>query len=156
MTPFGEGIRRVYIRELTSGRVIRWSAQKVSRAQRFADRSWRDPGDHAAARDEVERRLTREEASEGQVDEVCPPQVASAQDQCRWHLCVVCARGEHPKLGSVRLWDVAVEMLNSEATNEELELAAARALAPSSERPPLRFRRTDLGMLVPTARGGTG
>ena len=84
-TPFGEGIRRVYERELTSGKPIRWSREKIERARRFERQQWRNPDEHKRAREELEARLGEErERPRVRLREVNPEGVTTPAASARW------------------------------------------------------------------------
>ena len=154
-TQFGEGIRRTYERELTSGRPIRWTARKIALAERFEAMTYSNPTDEKAARDELQARLSIEEEPEQGLREVRPKGVLDEAAEARWLSCVAIARREHPKLGSGRLWEAATKLFGSDASTRALVERASLLPQRPPDRPPLRFRRHDLGMIIPTERRGS-
>jgi hypothetical protein len=148
-TTFGEGIRRIYERELTTGLSIRWTSAKIARAERFEATTWRNPTDQEAARDELQAQLSAER-EEPELREIWPTGVRTDASRERWRSCVVLARREHPRLGSARLWEIACELLDSDVATSSLQERAGVLPRSTSERPPLRFKRTGLGMVIPT------
>ena len=152
-TPWGEGIRLAYGRELCAGLPIRWTKERTRRAERHAALQWRNPVDHNAAVDELRSRLLEPlDEPEERLAEAVPEDVRTGADRERWELAIAVARRSHPKAGSSALWDAACRVYRSRRSLATLTKQAGTGRRPR-ERPALRFRRTDLGLIIPTERG---
>ena len=104
-TPLGEGIRLAYRRELHEGLPIRWTAERIGAAERYALFNPRDSSTHRALVEELSAR-SQEVVEEGRVQfkEHLPDDAQTREDYRRWRLAVMVARRWRPTLGSASLW----------------------------------------------------
>jgi hypothetical protein len=151
VTPWGEGIRMVYERELCNRLPIRWTKERLRRARRYAATQWRNPEDQNAAVAELRWRLLEPlEEAEERLDEARPDDVRTPEELERWKLAIAVARSAHPGLGSSGLWEAACRIYRSRRSLATLRRQAQAGRTPASDRPALRFHRTDLGLIIPT------
>lgn len=143
ITPFGEGIRRVYRAELTSGRSIRWTNSKV-----FAAEAYEYHGSQAVQGrfEEIRDRLAIEAPEAEPTREAVPPGVGSGQLE-RWHAAIALARRHNPTVGSERLWSAAVAVFESSRGTDQLGRELGGRWRSPKRADPLRLYRSQLGLL---------
>lgn len=153
VTPFGEGIRMAYEKELTSRGPIRWTPKKVGRAQRYARESSISTDRQSQARSEL-RALP--DAAEGPwkprdtSQEAFPAEVDTKEQRRRWRIAVAVARKENPALGSSGLWKAALVVYCGELSDDELLASLGHHRRHGSE-PALKFKWLEMaGILIST------
>jgi hypothetical protein len=127
-TPLGEGIGRVYARELRSGQPIRWTAERISMARSLAERHPSDAVEEAVRHMRAGASAGEpEEPGEEAPEEFVPEDVAGPEDYRRWRIAVETARRWKPNLGSEKLLKVALqEYAEPQAPAEIRRLAEQR------------------------------
>jgi hypothetical protein len=144
-------VRRVYGRELLNGVPIRWTKKKLDLASRYAAQQWRSPDLQAAAVAGLEARLNEDDPPDNEpLREAYPEEVVTEADLERWRLSTALAKRSHRTSGSAKLWDAAHQIYRSRQSLRTLEKKVGHMPRPAADRPPLRFRRSELGLLLPT------
>lgn len=148
VTHFGEAVRRLYSYELTTRTSIRWTTEKIRMAERYAATRYTNQDDEQATVDEIRSRLDAPEPQQRYV-EAYPEEVKTKQDHKRWLLAVAVARRSQQKAGSAKVWDVACSLYRSRSSTASLQ-KKAKTRPPAGDRPPLRFHRSELGVIHAT------
>ncbi len=149
-TPFGEGIKLAYGRELTSRRPIRWRADKIANARRYSETFYINPEREEESLGSISAMLDQEpEVPRAPHIEAFPEEADSPSNRRRWRLAVRSARRAHPNLGAHNLWEAALRLYLSECSTEALRATGGPEPA-SPNRPALKFTRGELGNVLST------
>ena len=151
-THFGEGIKLIYEPELTSRRPIRWTDEKLKLAQRYEQEQYCSPESHEAAIDMLEARLVDQGAdpTPGIFRAAYPDGCNTDEQKFRWRCSTQLARRGNPKLGTSGLWDETLKIFRSRKKTKTLAKQTGPMQHPPQAEPALRFKRLDLGVIVPT------